>query len=60
MKVLRRADRDPEPLIEAGQGPRRAALAVTVGGGVAGLVAGGGAGAGVVGRRPSAATKGAA
>jgi hypothetical protein len=60
MKVLRRADRGPEPLVEAGQGRRRAALAVTVVAVVAGLVAGGVAGARVVGRRPSAATKGAA
>jgi hypothetical protein len=60
VKVLRRADRGPEPLVEAGQGRRRAALAVTVVAVVAGLVGGGVAGARVVGRRPSAATKGAA
>jgi hypothetical protein len=60
VKVLRRADRGPEPLVEAGQGQRRAALVLTVVAVVAGLVAGGVAGARVVGRRPSAATKGAA
>jgi hypothetical protein len=59
VKVLRRADRDPEPLVEVGQGRGRAALAVTVVAVVAGLVGGGVAGARVVGRRPPAA-KGAA
>jgi hypothetical protein len=60
VKVLRRADKGPEPLVEAGQGRRRAALAVTVVALVAGLVAGAVAGARVVGRRPSATAKGAA
>jgi hypothetical protein len=60
VRVLRRADRGPEPLVEAGQGQRRAVLVLTVVAVVAGLVAGGVAGARVVGRRPSAATKGAA
>ena len=60
MKVLRRVDRGPEPLAEPGQGRRRAALTVTVVAVVAGLVAGGLAGARVVGRRPLAAAKGAA
>ncbi|HWC42967.1 MAG TPA: hypothetical protein VHK02_13355 [Actinomycetota bacterium] len=55
MKVLRRADRGPEPLVEAGQGRRRAALAVTVVAVVAGMAAGGVAGERLVGRRPSAA-----
>jgi hypothetical protein len=55
VKVLRRADRGPEPLAEAGQGRRRLALVVTVAAVVAGLAAGGVAGEGVVGRRPSAA-----
>jgi hypothetical protein len=55
VKVLRRADRGPEPLAEAGQGRRRLALVVTVAAVVAGLAAGGVAGERVVGRRPSAA-----
>jgi len=55
VKVLRRADREPGPLVEAGQRRRRAALAVTVVAVVAGLVAGGVAGERVVGRRPAAA-----
>ena len=59
MKVLRRGDRAPEPLVEAGQGRRRAALAVTVAAVVVGLVAGGLAGARVAGRR-SVATREAA
>jgi len=59
VKVLRRGDRAPEPLVEAGQGRRRAALAVTVAAVVVGLVAGGVAGERVVGRRPSAAARGA-
>ena len=54
MKVLRRVDRGPEPLVEAGQGRRRAALAVTVVAVVVGLVAGGVAGERVVGRRQAA------
>jgi len=58
VKVLRRGDRAPEPLVEAGQGRRRAALAVTVAAVVVGLVAGGVAGERVVGRRPSAAAPG--
>jgi hypothetical protein len=60
VKVLRRADRGPEPLVEAGQGRRRAALAVTVVAVVVGLVAGGVAGERVVGRRPATAARGAA
>jgi hypothetical protein len=60
VKVLRRADRGPEPLVEAGQGRRRAALVVTVVAVVAGLVAGGVAGERVVGRRPATAARGAA
>jgi hypothetical protein len=59
VKVLRRGDRGPEPLIEAGQGQRRAALVLTVVAVAAGLVAGGVAGKQVVGR-PSTATRGAA
>ena len=55
MKVLRRPERGPEPLVEAGQGRRRAALVVTVAAVVAGLVAGGVAGERVVGRRRVAA-----
>jgi hypothetical protein len=55
VKVLRRADRGPEPLVEAGRGRRRLAVVVTVAAVVAGLVAGGVAGERVVGRRPAAA-----
>ena len=60
MKVLRRPERGPEPLAEPGQGRRRLALVVPVVAVVFGLVAGGLAGARVVGRRQAGAARPAA
>jgi len=60
VRVLRRPERGPEPLAEPGRGRRRLALVVPVVAVVFGLVAGGLAGARVVGRRQAGAARPAA
>jgi len=55
VKALRRPERGPEPLAEPGRGRRRLALVVPAVAVVCGLVAGGLAGARVVGRRQAGA-----